>query len=54
VLASKLVAPAGPLPWLAMVGVAYLVVAIVLQLVHQGRNRTDRRLREVPQGVAKW
>jgi parallel beta-helix repeat protein len=54
VLASKLVAPAGPLPWLAMVGVGYLVVAIVLQLVHLGRNRTDARLREVPQGVAKW
>ena len=54
VLANTLVAPPGPLPWLALAGAAYLVVAIALQLVHQRRNRTDRRLREVPQGVAKW
>jgi parallel beta-helix repeat protein len=54
VLANTLVVPPGPLPWLAMVGVAYLAVAIVLQLVHQRRNRTDARLREVPQGVARW
>jgi parallel beta-helix repeat protein len=54
VLANTLVAPAGPLPWLALVGVAHLAVAVALQLVHQGRNRTDARLREVPQGVAKW
>jgi parallel beta-helix repeat protein len=54
VLANTLVAPPGPLPWLAMAGVAYLVVAIALQLVHQRRNRTDATLREVPQGVAKW
>jgi hypothetical protein len=54
VLANTLVAPPGPLPWLALAGVAYLVVAIGLQLVHQRRNRTDARLREVPQGVARW
>ncbi len=54
VLASRLTAPRGPVPWLAMVGVAYLVVAIALHLLHLSRNRTERSLREVPWGVAKW
>jgi parallel beta-helix repeat protein len=54
VLANRLTVPSGPVPWLALVGVAYLVVAIALQLLHLSRNRAERRLREVPWGVAKW
>jgi parallel beta-helix repeat protein len=53
-LANRLVAPAGPVRWLAVVGVAYLAVAVLLQVVHKSRNRVGRKLREVPQGVAKW
>jgi parallel beta-helix repeat protein len=53
-VATRLIAPAGPVPWLAMVGVAYLAVAIALQLLHLSRNRTERGLKEVPWGVAKW
>jgi mannuronan 5-epimerase len=54
VAANTLIAPRGPVPWLAITGVAYLAVAILLHLVHLSRNRTERSLREVPQGVAKW
>jgi parallel beta-helix repeat protein len=54
VLANRLVAPAGPVRWLAVIGVAYLVVAVLLQVVHKRRNRVGRSVREVPQGVAKW
>jgi len=54
VLANRLTVPPGPIPWLAVVGVAYLVVAIALQLLHLSRNRAERNLREVPWGVAKW
>jgi parallel beta-helix repeat protein len=55
VLANRLIAPRGPVRWLAIAGVAYLAVAIVLQLVHRSRNRIVKRsLREVPHGVAKW
>jgi parallel beta-helix repeat protein len=54
VLANRLTVPSGPIPWLAVVGVAYLVVAIALQLLHLSRNRAERNLREVPWGVAKW
>ena len=53
-LANRLTVPPGPIPWLADVGVAYLVVAIALQLLHLSRNRAERNLREVPWGVAKW
>jgi parallel beta-helix repeat protein len=53
-VANRLVTPAGPVPWLAVVGVAYLVVAVALQLLHLSRNRGERGLREVPSGVAKW
>jgi parallel beta-helix repeat protein len=54
VLANRLTAPGGPIRWLAIMGVAYLVVAVVLQVVHKSRNRVRRKLREVPQGVARW
>ena len=54
VLANRLISPPGPVPWLALVGVAYLAVAIALQLLHLSRNRTERSLKEVPWGVAKW
>ncbi|HEV3498598.1 MAG TPA: right-handed parallel beta-helix repeat-containing protein [Actinomycetes bacterium] len=54
VLGNRITVPTGPIPWLAMAGVAYLVVAVALQLVHLSRNRTERSLREVPWGVAKW
>ena len=54
VLANRLTVPPGPVPWLALVGVAYLVVAFALQLLHLSRNRTERSLKEVPWGVAKW
>jgi hypothetical protein len=54
VLANRLTVPPGPIPWLAVVGVAYLVVAIALQLLHLSRNRAERNLREVPWGVARW
>jgi parallel beta-helix repeat protein len=54
VLANRLVAPSGPVPWLALAGAAYLAVAIALQLLHLSRNRTERSPREVPWGVAKW
>ena len=53
-LANRLVAPAGPIRWLAVMGVAYLAVAVLLQVVHKSRNRVGRKLQEVPQGVAKW
>jgi parallel beta-helix repeat protein len=54
VLANTVNAPPEPVPWLAIAGVAYLAVAVLLQLLHLSRNRTERRLREVPQGVARW
>jgi parallel beta-helix repeat protein len=54
VLANRLTVPPGPVPWLALVGVAYLAVAIALQLLHLSRSRTERSLREVPWGVARW
>jgi parallel beta-helix repeat protein len=53
-LANRLIAPRGPVRWLAVAGVAYLVVAVLLQVVHRSRNRIRRSFREVPQGVAKW
>ncbi|HEV3463748.1 MAG TPA: right-handed parallel beta-helix repeat-containing protein, partial [Actinomycetota bacterium] len=54
VLGNRITVPTGPIPWLAMAGVAYLVVAVALQLLHLSRNRTERSLKEVPWGVAKW
>jgi hyaluronan synthase len=53
-LANRLIAPRGPIRWLAIAGVAYLAVAVLLQLVHRSRNRVRRNVREVPHGVAKW
>jgi parallel beta-helix repeat protein len=38
---NTLVAPMSALPWLAMAGAAFLVLAVLLQLVHRTRNRLD-------------
>jgi parallel beta-helix repeat protein len=48
---NSVASPAVALPWLAMAGAAFLVVAVVLQVVHRTRNRPSGLPKEGPKGV---
>ncbi|HEX6230804.1 MAG TPA: right-handed parallel beta-helix repeat-containing protein, partial [Actinomycetota bacterium] len=43
--------PLGSLPWFAIAGVTFVVLAFVLQVVHRTRDRATRRPRSAPEGV---
>jgi hypothetical protein len=47
---NRLISPPSALPWLAVAGAAFLVLAVILQLVHRSRNRAVG-LKEGPTGA---
>jgi parallel beta-helix repeat protein len=48
---NLLVSPGSALPWLALAGAAFLVLAVVLQAVHRSRNRPASLSTEGPTGA---